>query len=175
MTIPLIPQELADQAKRAYETGDLPAAAQLFSEAAETYAASGDAITAAEMKNNQSVALLRSGQAQAALDAALDTDKVFNIASDPRREGIAFANQASALEVLKRYDDAIEMYRKSADALAKADEGDLRAEVMQLLSALCLRRFKFYDAVISLQSGISGAKNLTPKQKFMKKLLFIRL
>ena len=46
---------------------------------------------------------------------------------------------------------------------------------MQLLSMLYLRRFKFYEAVIALQSGLAGVKNPTPKQRFMKKILFVRL
>jgi hypothetical protein len=46
---------------------------------------------------------------------------------------------------------------------------------MQLLSALYLRRWKFLDAVITLQSGLAGVKNPTPKQRLMKKFLFFRL
>lgn len=175
MTANPTPQQLAEEAKRAYQTGNLPAAAQAFARAADAYSASGDALTSAEMKNNQSVALLRNGQAQAALDAALDTERVFALASDSRREGIALANQASALQALKRHKEAIGHYQKSAEALEKADEGDMRAEVMQLLSMLYLRRFKFIDSVIALQSGLAGVKNPTPKQRLMKKILFIRL
>jgi len=118
------PQQLADEANRTYRAGDLPAAADIFARAADAYAASGDALTAAEMKNNQSVALLRNGQAQAALDTALDTERVFAIASDSRREGMALANQASALQALKRHKEAIDMYKRSAEALEKAGEGD---------------------------------------------------
>ena len=175
MAIKTTPQDLAEQASRTYKTGDLSAAAQLFAEAAQAYMLSGDAANAAEMKNNQSVALLRNGQAQAALDATCGTESVFAGANDFRREGMALGNQASALEALKRYKDAIAAYQKSGDALAKAGEDDLRAEVMQLLSALCLRRFKFMDAVVALQSGLTGVKNPTPKQRLMKKILFIRL
>jgi len=46
---------------------------------------------------------------------------------------------------------------------------------MQLLASLYMGRFKFIDAVVALQSGLAGVKNPTPKQRFMKKLLFIRL
>jgi len=169
------PEESADRARQAYQTGDLTAAAQAYAEAASAYAAEGDALMCAEMKNNESVVLLRSGQAQAALDAAGGTERTFAAAGDSRRQGIALANQASALQALKKFKEAIDLYGESAEALEKADEGDMRAEVMQLLSMLHLRRFKFYDAVIALQSGLAGAKNPTPKQRFMKKILFVRL
>jgi tetratricopeptide (TPR) repeat protein len=88
---------------------------------------------------------------------------------------MALANQASALQALKRFNDAMDDYKRAGDALKKADEGDLRVEVMQLLSMLYLRRFKFYEAIIALQSGLAGVKNPTPKQRFMKKILFVRL
>ena len=167
--------EIVERAKQIYAAGDYPAAVQAFSEAARGYGEAGDVLMAAEMKNNQSVALLRDKQAQAALEAAQGTEKIFEQAGDQRRQGIALANQASALEALKHYKEAIELYSAAGENLEKAGEVDYRLEVMQLLSALYLRRFKFYDAIISLQSGLSAVKNPTPKQRFMKKLLFFRL
>jgi len=171
----LSPREIAEQAKRTYQAGDYPAAVQAFAEAVFAYAAVGDALMSAEMKNNQSVALLRDKQAQAALEAARGTDAVFAEAGDTRRQGMALANQASALDALKRFKEAIDFYTRAADALEKTGEIDSRLEVMQLLSTLYLRRFKFYDAIIALQSGLAAVKNPTPKQRFMKKLLFFRL
>jgi tetratricopeptide (TPR) repeat protein len=171
----LSPQAIADQAKRTYQAGDYPASVQAFGEAASAYADAGDAPMSAEMKNNQSVALLRDKLAQAALEAAQGTDAVFAEVGDSRRQGMALANQASALEALKYFKDAIDFYTRAADALEKADEVDLRLEVMQLLAALYLRRLKIFDAIIALQSGLAAVKNPTPKQRFMKKLLFFRL
>ena len=169
------PLDLSEQAKQLYQSGDFPAAARTFAEASASFAAAGDALMAAEMKNNQSVALLRDKQAQAALEAAQGTEIVFAKAGDARREGMALANQASALEALKRFKEAIEYYKKAGAALERADEGDLRVDVMQLLSALYLRRFKFLDSVIALQSGLAGVKNPTPRQRLMKKFLFFKL
>jgi tetratricopeptide (TPR) repeat protein len=169
------PQELADKAKGIYQEGDFSAAEEAYAQAASAYAIKGDMVMSAEMKNNQSVALLRNKQAQAALEAAQGTDAVFSETGDNRRLCMALANQASALEALKRYKEAINIFTSAGDALEKAGEMELRLEVMQLLSTLYLRRFKFFDAIITLQSGLSGIKNPTPKQRFMKKLLFFRL
>ncbi|MGB8213717.1 MAG: hypothetical protein WCE68_09190 [Anaerolineales bacterium] len=175
MTNTLPPQEIVDQAKLTYEAGDYPQAAQTFADAASAYLSAGDALMAAEMKNNQSVALLLAGEAQAALEAVEGTEQTFADSQDFRRQGMALANEASALEALKRLKDAMDYYKKAADVLEKADEGNLRADVMQLLAMLYLRRFKFYDAVITLQSGLAGVKNPTLRQRFMKKILFVRL
>ena len=169
------PQEIADQAKQTYQAGDYLPAAQAFGEAASAFASAGDALQSAEMKNNQSVALLLGGEAQAALDSADGTDKVFAEAGDFRRQGMALANQASALEALRRVKDAIDFYKRSADVLEKANEGDLRADVMQLLAMHYLRRFKIYDAILTLQSGLAGVKTPTLRQRVMKKILFVRL
>jgi tetratricopeptide (TPR) repeat protein len=175
MTNTLSPQELVDQAKRTYQSGDYLQAGQEFDQAASAYAGAGDALMAAEMKNNQSVALLLSGDAQAALAVIEGTEKVFADSGDSRREGMSLANQASALQALKRLKDSMECYQRAGVALEKAGEGDLRADVMQQLSMLHLRRFKFYDAILTLQSGLAGVKNPSLKQRLMKKILFVRL
>ena len=171
----LSPQEIVDQAKQTYQDGDYLQAAQEFAEAASVYASTGDALMSAEMKNNQSVALLLVGKAQAALEAIEGTEKIFADSEDFRRQGMALANQATALQTLKRLKDSMEYYQRAGVALEKAGEGDLRADVMQQLSILHLRRFKFYDAIITLQSGLAGVKNPNLKQRWMKKILFVRL
>jgi tetratricopeptide (TPR) repeat protein len=175
MTNTLSPQEMADQAKKTYQAGEYVQAAQEFAGTALLYAGAGNALMAAEMKNNQSVALLLAGEAQAALEAVEGTDKVFSDSEDFRRQGMALANQATALQALKRRNDAMESFQKAAVTLEKAGEGDLRADVMQQLSVLHLRRFKFYDAVLTLQSGLAGVKNPNLKQRLMKKILFVRI
>jgi tetratricopeptide (TPR) repeat protein len=175
MTNTLSPQEMADQAKQTYQTGEYLQAAQEFAEAASLFAGAGDALMSAEMKNNQSVALLLTGEAQAALDAVAGTEQVFAGSEDFRRQGMALANQASALQALKQPKDAMDCFQKAAATLEKAGEGDLRADVMQQLSMLHLRRFKFYDAILTLQSGLAGVKNPSLKQRLMKKILFVRI
>ncbi len=169
------PQEIADQAKQSYQNGDFLGAIESYANAASAFAEANDTLMSAEMKNNQSVVLLRDKQPQAALEASQGTDMVFAEAGDDRRQGMALANQASALEALKRYKEAMDYYTRAGEALEKAGEIELRLEVMQLLAALYLRRFKLYDAIITLQSGLIALKNPTPKQRFMKKLLFFRL
>ena len=175
MVIKLASQDIVEQAKQTYVAGDYQSAAQAFAEASKSFASEGNVLMSAEMKNNQSVALLRDKQVKAALEAAQGTDEVFAKAGDMRRQGMALANQASALEALKRFKEAIDFYIRAGEALEKAGEVDMRVEVMQLLSALYLRRFKLYDAIIALQSGLVAVKNPTPKQRFMKKILFFRL
>jgi tetratricopeptide (TPR) repeat protein len=169
------PIELAEQAKRKYKDGDYPAAVESFAAAANAYADSGDSLMAAEMKNNQAVALMMDKKVEAALETSQGTEDVFAQAGDDRRRGMALANQASALAGLRRYEEAILSYCCAGEALQRAGEEELRFKVMQLLSVLYLRRLKVMDAIISLQSGLATLENPTPKQRFLKKLLFFRI
>ena len=82
---------------------------QGYANAADAFKETSDLLMSAEMRNNQSVALLRDKQAQAAFEAALGTDEVFADIGDNRRQGMALANQAAALAALKRPKEAIEL------------------------------------------------------------------
>lgn len=167
--------KLVEKAKQAYGNKKYNDAASLFGQAADEYSLEEDVLTAAEMKNNQSVAFLQAGNAQASLDAVLGTDEVFAAAGDKRRQGMAMANQAAALEDLKRKDEAMNLYEKSVEILEEAGETDLRADVMRSIASLRVRQGKFVDAVMSMQDGLIEVKKPTLKQRILKKLLFLRL
>jgi tetratricopeptide (TPR) repeat protein len=161
------PSLLAEQGKQAFSAGKFARAAEIFSEAATGYSAVNDALNAAEMKNNQCVALSKIGKAQEALQAITGTDKVFEEAGDVRRQGMALGNQAEALESLGRLDEALAAYERSAALLAEAGESELRAIVLQAIAALKLRRGKMMDAAFSMIGSIETA----PKPNLLQRLL----
>ena len=101
MSTNIDPKTLNEQGKEAFQSGQLEAAVDSFRVAAEAYASAHDDPNAAESKNNLSVALLQSGEAQEFLDAAVGTDAIFAKAGDLKRQGMALGNQAAALEALK--------------------------------------------------------------------------
>jgi len=162
---------LAASAARVYQEGDFENAARLFGEAASAFQAQGNVLDAAEMKNNQSVAFLQSGNAQASYDAALGTPEIFSAVGDFRREGMAYGNQATALVSLKRLDEAANLYRLAADVLEKAGEDQMRASVMQAVAGIQLRKGKIMEALLSMQIGLAGVKQPTLKQKILRGLL----
>jgi hypothetical protein len=168
-------QQILEKAQRDYAQADYAAAAEGFAKAAAAYADSGDPLMTAEMQNNRSVALFRGKDAGGALEAALGTDKVFAQAGDFRRQGIALANQATALAALKQNKQAIDLYIRAGEALKQANEAEMRLQVLQPLSMIYFRRFKFYEAILTLQSGLAGVENLTPRQRLMKKIVFFHL
>jgi tetratricopeptide (TPR) repeat protein len=171
----LTPQQLAEEGTGAFQKGQFESAANSFALAAEGYNSAGKPLDAAEMKNNQSVALLKGRNAQGAFDAVSGTESVFQTAGDIRRQGFAAGNEASALEALGRLDEAAQKYQHSADLLEEAGEDQMRARVLESLSALQIRQGNSLDAVLSMQSGIVGVKKPTLKQKIAKSLIKFRL
>lgn len=169
------PNSLDEQAKKAYQKKDFIQAAVLFKKAAEEYAQFEDPLMEAEMKNNQSVALLQGGDAQASLQAVAGTDVVFAQAGDLKRQGMALANQGATLQALKRKDDAARCYLEAERLLKQVGEMDLRAEVLKSMASLQISQGQFTDAVMTMQDGLIEVKQPSLRQKILKKLLFLRL
>jgi len=167
-------KDLAADAIRVYQEGEYENAARLFGEAASVFQTQGKELDAAEMKNNQSVALLQAGDAQGSFDSAHGTAQVFFASGDFRRQGMAFGNEATALTSLGRLDEAMQSYRLSAEALEKAGEDQLRATVMQALAGIQLRKGKIMDALLSMQIGLAGVKQPSLKQKILRGMLRFR-
>jgi hypothetical protein len=79
------------------------------------------------------------------------------------------------VDALGRWKEAVLIYRQAADALQQAGEEDMRADTLKSLSQMYMKHGRFTDAVIAMQEGLMGIKNPSPRQKFLKKLLFMRL
>ena len=167
------PEQLVAEGKDAYSRGDFLAAARSFTAASESYLAAGEALKAAEIANNASVAYLKAGDTQASLQAVEGTPQIFAEAKDLRRQGMALGNQAAALEANNRLDEAADLYQLSADVLKQAGEDQLRANVLQSLSALQLRTGRQLEALASMSAGLEDIKHPNPKQSLLKRLLRI--
>jgi tetratricopeptide (TPR) repeat protein len=169
------PQQLAEQGKQAFAAKQFDQAASCFTEAASAYEALDDTLNAAEMKNNLSVALLQAGNAQAAYEAAAGTDEVFAQAGDLKRQAMAYGNQASALEAMKKFDQALEAYEKSAALFADAGESEMRSMVLQSAATIELRRGKVTDSALSMIGSVESTKKPNLLQRFLKLILRIKL
>ena len=164
----LEPHQFDAKGKQAFANKKFDEAAEYFRQAAEGYTLGRAGLLAAESKNNLSVALLQAGKAQEALDAALDTDKVFAGVKDARRQAMAIGNQAAALEGLHRYDEAIEKYELSAELFGSVNEGDLRAMVMKSAAALKLKTGKITESAFKMMGSIDVKDNPTFFERVMK-------
>ncbi len=165
------PQQLAAEAQTAYQKADYLGAAQLFKAAAEGYKIAEQPLPAAEMANDCSVAYVKAGKPDLALEAVQGTDQVFAENGDILRQAMALGNQAAALEGLNQLDQSLTAYQKSAELLQSIGETELRAYVMQSMSAIQLRRGQFLEAYTTMGVGVMGLDKPTLSQKILKSLI----
>jgi len=165
------PDELAERGKQAYDQGAFHEAARYFEEAALAYQALNDRLNAAEMRNNASVAWLRADLPEKALASAQGSDTVFAEAGDLRRQGMALGNQAAALEALERFAEALNLYRRAADALKAAGENEFYGIVMQRIAALQVQQGKRLEALFSMEAALENKPRLSPKEQTLKSLI----
>ena len=168
------PSKLAEEGKNAFGKKQFDQAADLFRRAADGYSLGHAGLLAAEMKNNLSVALLQAGKPREALEAAFGTEQIFAAANDHKREAMAIGNQAAALEALKRYDEAIASYEKSASLFAEADEGDMQAMVMKSAAALKLKTGKITESAFKMVGALEAKQKPTLFERIMKFFLRMR-
>ncbi len=164
-------QQLAQQGKTAFQSGQFLEAAQVFEEARAAFEQIGNRLDAAEMANNRSVALLKAGEAESALKAVAGTEEIFAQAGDKHRQAIALSNQASALQELGQLEQALKLFRQSSDLFEQCNDQEMRSYVLRSISALYVRMGKQFNALASMSEALSSTKKLTLKERLLKKLL----
>lgn len=163
----------AEKGKREYGEGKYLAAADLFSQAAQAYASMQDELNAAEMKNNQSVALLQAGKAKEALEATQGTEDVFQEAGDIKRQGIAVSNRAAALEGLKKWNESLEEYDRAAALFEQIGEGDMHSMVRRSAANLHLKRGHITGSQMDVFDSLRLVEKPTLAQRILKFLMRI--
>ena len=165
------PTTLAEQGKKEYEQENYLAAANLFSDAAQAYTLMKDELNAAEMKNNQSVALLQAGKAKEALQATEGTEEIFQKAGDIKRQGIAVSNRAAALEGMKKWQEALAEYERAASLFEQVGEGDMHSIVRKAAANLNLKRGRITDSQMDVFDSLRLVEKPTLLQRIMKFLV----
>jgi len=165
------PEQIASQAKTAYQDEDYSQAAGLYKTAQDMYETSGDSLNAAEMANNRSVSLLKAGDPKAALQAVEGTENTFANAGDVKRQAMALANKAAALEGLKKLPEALALYEESSGLLKQIGEKELRAYVLKSISAIQLRQGDRLQAVASMDAALDNKPQLGVIDRIMRRLI----
>jgi len=169
------PATLAEQGKEAYQKANFAHAAKLFLQAAQAYESANDVLNAAEMKNNQSVALLQAGKAREALQATEGTEEIFQKANDLKRQGIAVGNRAAALEGLKQWADALAEYDRAASIFEQAGEGDMHSLVRKSAANINIKRGHIHDTQMDIYDSLRLVEKPTLTQRIMKFLMRLGL
>jgi tetratricopeptide (TPR) repeat protein len=169
----LSPKQLADQGKALYQQEEYAQAAEIFSLAETGFETAGDMISAGEMANNRSVALLQHGEFQAALDAVGQSDVQFADAGDVRRQAMAIGNRAAAMAELGDKEGAETAYWESARLLGEIGEKDMRASVLTAISKLQMKEGRYMEALASMESGLDEGPRLSFTRRILKRLIGI--
>jgi tetratricopeptide (TPR) repeat protein len=165
----------AERGKQEYQNGNFLAAADLFLQAAQAYASMQDELNAAEMKNNQSVALLQAGKTNEAFQATEGTEEVFQKAGDTKRQGMAVSNRAAALEGMKKWQEALAEYDRAAALFEQIGEGDMHSMVRKAAANINLKRGRLVDSQMDVYDSLRLVKKPTFTQRMMKFLMRIGL
>jgi len=126
------------------------------------------------MNNNASVAHLQAGDPQKALDAALDTDKVFEEAKDIKRRAIAVGNQAAALDELGRWQEALAAYEQSAQLFSEVSEKDMRALMLKSAAGIKLKRGRVSESAYEMMGALEAKANPSLFERILRFLLRFR-
>ncbi len=165
--------KLADRGKQEYDRGNYLAAADLFGQAVGAYTSLLDELNAAEMRNNQSVALLQAGKAREALQATDGTESAFEKTGDRKRQGIAVSNRAAALEGLGKWNEALSEYDRAATLFEEAGEGDMHSIVRKAAANINLKRGRITDSQMDVFDSLRLVEKPTLVQRIMKFLVRI--
>ena len=165
------PKQWETEGKRAFASGKYIEAANAFREASSGYSLGRDGLHAAEMDNNLSVSLLKANKPQEAFDAANGTDKTFETWGDKSKQAMALGNQAAALDELKRYDEALDLYTRAASIFAETREGDMRSLVLKSAAAIRLKQGKLNDTAMEMLGSLGAVEKPSLLQRFLKFLL----
>jgi tetratricopeptide (TPR) repeat protein len=167
---PDLPEE---EAKVLYGAGKFLQAAEGFSQAADFYLDQGDSLLAAEMRNNQSVALLKAKKPRLALEAVTGTEQVFQESGNPVKQAMALANRATALQELDQKQQAIADFVRAAELFQESGEKEMYLQTMQSISALKLKTRNLPGAIFAMQEGLESLEKPNLRQKLLRKLLKI--
>jgi len=154
----------------AYRRGDLASASEGFAAARSGYRLAGDERKAAEMANNQCVALVSLGRGAEAVSVVQDTAAVFAATRDRIMAAKATGNLASALEAAGRLEEAATAYDRALKDFHAAGDRASEAETWQALSRLQLRRGDAFGAAASAQAALDLAPKPGPVRRLLRSI-----
>lgn len=162
---------LAARAKAAFEEKNYSEAARIFHQILTSRDPEPTHVVAAEIRNNLSVALLKNGQPQAALEQALGTDQVFAEHVDPEKQAMALGNIAAALAELGRLDEALDYYQRSSALFKQCGNQEMRGYVLHEISSLQMRRGKQVESLFAMDAALQTKPKLTWRERILKRLM----
>jgi tetratricopeptide (TPR) repeat protein len=162
---------LKEKSLKNFEKNRYQQALEGFQSCLKSYEELGDVLSIAEMRNNISVTYVKLKNGPEALAAVLDTDQIFLDHGDRKRQAMAMANNAAALELLERYEEALEKYQLSLDIFKEIGEKEMRTSVLRRVADLQLKTKRQLQAIASMEAAYDQSEKPSIKDSFFKKIL----
>jgi len=168
-------EQVKQQAINHYNRKHFDEAIQGFQTCLEYFEGINDELGIAEARNNLSVTHLGMKLAQQALDEVIGTDEIFAKHGDRKRQGMAMANTAAAMEALGRREEALTLYEQVLDIFKEIGEKEMRASILRRVSDLQLKTKRGYQALASIEAAYDQKDKPPIKDSIFKKVIaFIR-
>lgn len=168
-------ESIKQQAIKDYNRKRFEQAAEGFDACLSHFESLGDELGVAEARNNLSVTHLAIKQAQLAYEEVSGTDEIFAKHGDRKRQGMAIANTAAALEALNRREEALSLYEQVLEIFAELGEKEMRASILRRVADLQLKTRRGYQAIASMEAAYDQKeKPLVTDSIFKRILSFIR-
>ncbi len=164
-------ETIRQQAVKDYNKRKFDAALDGFNTCLVFYENAGDELLAAEMRNNISVTLLGRKEAREAYDIVKGTDEIFASHGDRRRQAMAMANTAAALEALGQKEEALALYEQTLDIFKEIGEKSMRANILRRISDLQIKTKRGYQAIASMEAALDQGEKHSVKDSVFKTAL----
>lgn len=167
------PGNLTNAAKAAFEKKNYSEAARIFLQVIQHIDPDHQPVEHAEACNNLSVALLKSGKPQSALDCVAGTDLIFAKHGLVNQQAMALGNAGAALTELQQFNEALGYYRRSAALFKDTGNNEMRSYVLQEISSLQLKRGKQVESLFAMDAALQSKQKLTWQESLLNKLMKI--
>lgn len=161
--------ELQNTARNDFSAKRYTQAAEEYQHCAQLFAEAGDSLMEAEMRNNQSVALLMAGQPRQAYEAAQGTDQFFAAKGDLKRQAMALGNLAAALEDLKEYAQSFQAYEQADELLKTLDEKEMRSMLLKRKAFVQTKLGRNLEAASTYNASIETDPHPSVKGKLVNR------
>ena len=161
---------IKQQAIKDYSKKNFNSALQGFQACLNYFETQHDELAVAEAHNNLSVTYLGMKFPQLAYDEVVGTDQVFIRYGDKKRQAMAIANTAAALEALGKKEDALALYDQTLDIFKELGEKEMRTSILRRISDLQLKTRRGYQAIASIEAALDQKEAPQIKDSIFKRI-----
>lgn len=160
---------LHQQGINAFRKGNLETALEKLKQALEI--AADDSREAAEIYNDLGVIYQQLEDYEAAYQALDEAEDRFTALADKKGQAQTLGNRAAVLEAEGSPDEAVEMYKMSAQMLEEIGESDMAMYVWQAVSKIRTKQGQYIAAIGAYEEGVSNMPKSSFKRKVLERIL----